>query len=348
MPQAPNQPPSSAVDAELAELFGCDIRDIREDRHLQMSDGHTGNAGQEFFCPIEGCARSRGRGPPWRNRDALRAPIDLHCIGELQAQPSAEWLRQQRLQGCGVCGRTLSIRFASGVHVHCWPRVRTAEGANPPQTAQENLSSLHDIFTTPIFIKDHLPAELWPQIRSEYARLLAGIGSSNRRDAWDAAPAAVDHDIPSENAAKQRARRAWTELLMFPKSICRQNKRRQRRGQPIAFTRSLLARWKMGERQGLWDEAVMAIRKRGRRGPKDNNAEQREADICRLVSLGRPGQAAKRLVSPGLAEANDVNKQKFLAKFPPNPDDIAHGPWRNHPLLNFPWNWYSNPCNLFQ
>ena len=30
MPQTPNQPPSSAIDAELAELFGCDIRDIRE------------------------------------------------------------------------------------------------------------------------------------------------------------------------------------------------------------------------------------------------------------------------------------------------------------------------------
>ena len=43
----------------------------------------------------------------------------------------------------------------------------------------------------------------------------------------------------------------------------------------------------------------MAIHKRQRHGPKDNNAEQCEADVCRLVSLGRPGQAAKRLVSPG-------------------------------------------------
>ena len=251
MPQAPNQPPSSAVDAELAELFGCDIRDIREDRHLQASDGHAGNTGQEFFCPIEGCARSRSNGPSWSNRDALRARIDLHCIGELQGQPSAEWLRQQRLQGCRVCGRTLNIRFASGVHVYCWPRIRTAEGANPPQIAPENLPSLHDIFTPPIFAKDHLPAELWPQIRSEYARLLAAVVSSNRRDAWDDAPAAVDRDIPSENAGKERARRAWTELLIFPKSVCKQNKRGQRQGQAIAFTRSLLTRWKMGERQGL-------------------------------------------------------------------------------------------------
>ena len=78
--------------------------------------------------------------------------------------------------------------------------------------------------------------------------LLAAVVSSNRRDAWDDAPAAVDRDIPSKNAAKKRARRAWTELLMFFKSVCRQNKRGQRRGQAIAFTRSLLTPWKMGER----------------------------------------------------------------------------------------------------
>ena len=126
-----------------------------------------------------------------------------------------------RMVAATAC-RILSIRFASGVHADCWPRVRIAEGANPPQTAQENLPSLHDIFTTPIFAKDHLPVELWPQIRSEYARLLAGVVTSNR---WDASPAAVDHDIPSENAAKERARRVWTELLMVPKSVSRQNKR---------------------------------------------------------------------------------------------------------------------------
>ena len=49
------------------------------------------------------------------------------------------------------------------------------------------------------------------------------------------------------------------------------------------------------------------------------------------MSLGRPGQAAKRLVSPGLAEANDVVKQKHLAKFPPNHDDIAPCPIQAQP-----------------
>ena len=97
MPQVPNQPPSNAGDAELAELFRYDIRDIREDRHLQASDGHAGNTGQEFFCPIEGSARNRGSAPPWNNGDALRAHIDLHCIGEFRTN--------RRPNGCGssVC-----------------------------------------------------------------------------------------------------------------------------------------------------------------------------------------------------------------------------------------------------
>ena len=80
---------------------------------------------------------------------------------------------------------------------------------------------------------------------------------------------------------------------MFPKTVCRQNKRGQRRGQAVAFTRSLLTRWRIGERRGLWDEIIMAVRKRGQGRSQDNTAERREADVCRLVSLGRPGQAAK-------------------------------------------------------
>ena len=107
---------------------------------------------------------------------------------------------------------------------------------------------------------------------------------------------------------------------MFPKTVCGQNKQGQRRDQAVAFIRSLLSRWRIGERRGLWDEAVMAVRKRGPGRSQDNTSERREADVCRLVSLGCPGQAAKCSASPGLAEYNEVVKHKLLAKFPPNPN----------------------------
>ena len=136
---------------------------------------------------------------------------------------------------------------------------------------------------------------------------------------------------------------------MFPKSVCRQNKRGQRRGQAIAFTRSLLTRWKMGERQGLWDEAVMAICKCGRKGPKDNNVEQREADVCRLVSLGAPGKLLSAWYLWDWRKLMILLNKNFWLTSPLIMMILHLAPCRrNHPLLNFPWNWYSNPCNPSQ
>ena len=39
-------------------------------------------------------------------------------------------------------------------------------------------------------------------------------------------------------------------ILMFPKAVLRQNKRGQRRGQTL-FTKSLLIRWRLGERRDI-------------------------------------------------------------------------------------------------
>ena len=152
MPQAPNQSPIKAIDAALAKLFRCDIRDIREDRYFQISDSHAGNIGQEFFCPIEGCARNRDRGFPWRNRNILRILIDLYYIGELWGPPSAEWLWQQRLQDCRTCGRADSSPAFMGIAGHL-------TGLRKAPIRLRIFPSFHDLFTTPIFREDHLPAE---------------------------------------------------------------------------------------------------------------------------------------------------------------------------------------------
>ena len=88
------------------------------------------------------------------------------------------------------------------------------------------------------------------------------------------------------------------------------------------FTKSLLLRWRLGERRELWDEAKGRVVQTKRGSMDDNREHYREgvhADVRRLVSLGRPGRAMKRLVSPGLAACTEAVKNKFLAKFPPNP-----------------------------
>ena len=310
---------SVGADAELAELFGCGIEEIQQLARDSLPSGPR-SVQHTLYCPIAGCARSRGVGPAWQSKEALRAHVDLHCIGELQGRPSDAWFHEQRWQGCRVCGKTLSTRIASGVHAKCWPQVRPSGHLVTPHSAQDDLPTLQDIFTCPIFTKDYLPAEVWPLVRIEYAKLLSAVVSQNRLDAWDPLPTEVGgRGVGDDTVGQAQARRAWIELLMFPKSVCRQNRRGQRRGQAIAFTKSLLTRWRLGERKGLWDEAVMAARTRKPRGDSNQTLERREAEVRRLVALGRSGQAMKRLVSPGLAASNEQIRQKLLAKFPPSP-----------------------------
>ena len=115
------------------------------------------------------------------------------------------------------------------------------------------------------------------------------------------APGGVD------SAEHRAARTAWIPLLMFPKCVLRQFGRGQRPQQAYHFTKSLLVWWRLGERGGLWSEAVQAT----------------IAEAERLAALGRPSQAIRRLQSPGLAQNTPQVKQKLRAKFPPLP---THAP----------------------
>ena len=72
----------------------------------------------------------------------------------------------------------------------------------------------------------------------------------------------------------------------------------------MIFAKSLLIRWRLGERRELWDEArgrLVASRKDRTEEIQENYREGAHADMRRLVSLGRAGRALKRLISPGLA-----------------------------------------------
>ena len=150
-------------------------------------------------------------------------------------------------------------------------------------------------------------------VREEYGRLLAVANCTSRPDAWDPLPvSAGGRNIGVDCPNKQRARQTWLELLMFPKAVLRQNKRGQRRGQALMFTKSLLTRWRLGERRELWDEAkgrVIASRKDRTGETQESYREGVHADVRRLVSLGRAG----------LAACTETVKNKLLAKFPGNP-----------------------------
>ena len=119
-------------DAALRELFGLDISaDALLQQELRASQGRApsrilppspaiaGSSGDlsALFCPVPGCARAHGNGPAWGSRDALRAHVDLHLVGELRGRPSDAWLESLQLRCCRVCGKSISCRIASMVHV---------------------------------------------------------------------------------------------------------------------------------------------------------------------------------------------------------------------------------------
>ncbi|CAE7592871.1 unnamed protein product [Symbiodinium natans] len=68
------------------------------------------------------------------------------------------------------------------------PGCARAHGNGPAWVSIEDLPSLHDIFTSPIYTKEHLPAELWPLLREEYGKLLARVNCFAEMTAWDPLP----------------------------------------------------------------------------------------------------------------------------------------------------------------
>ena len=90
--------------------------------------------------------------------------------------------------------------------------------------------------------------------------------------------------------------------------------------------KSLLIRWRLGERQGLWDEALQATARKPQthkhHPPSAAEAwSKRATEVEWLAGLGRASQAIHRLGSPGLAYDTPTVRQKLFGKFP------SHSRW---------------------
>ena len=211
------------ADLALADLFGVEVGEILGSGNGVRSGIRSHGEPQEFYYPIQGCARSRGQGPAWTSKDALRAHLDMHLLGELQGRPSDEVLQDMGLRFCRVCGKSISQRHTSGIHSSYWPKIRdpVRDSFSLPLN-ETQLPSLSEIFITPIFTKDQLPSELWPMVREEYGRLLAAVNCISRADAWDPLPVSEGgRNIGVDCPNKQRTRQTWLELLMFPEAVLR-------------------------------------------------------------------------------------------------------------------------------
>ena len=254
--------------------------------------------------------------------------MDHHLSGELPGRPPEQWFREHRLACCRVCGLSLSTRVQGQIHPRCYNQFDQQHPSHydtntrPYDTTQ--LPTLHTIFCANIRTKEHLPKSLLPLIRTEYGKLLAAVNEASRPDAWDYLPVEQGGRGVPDTEACQAARKAWLELFLFPKCVLRQFRRGQRPQQSYHFTKSLLIRWRLGERQGLWDEAIQATARKPQtyKHPPPSTAEawgKRATEIERLAGLGRASQAIHRLGSPGLAYDTPTVRQKLFGKFPPIP-----------------------------
>ena len=241
--------------------------------------------------------------------------------GELIGQPPEGWLTSQGLTSCRRCGLSISRRIRNAIHPRCGESPHQGQhvgrGLEPPSTiTDDRLPTLSEIFLCNVLTKEHLPASLLPLAREEYGKVVARVLQHNRRDAWE---------LAADNELKQKARRAWIEFFMFGKCVLRQAQRGKRPAQAYHFTQSLLYRWRAGDRYGLWTEAVAASDRRSR-GKKARGRKEVYREVERLVSLGRFGEATRRLVSPGLASETPAVKARLLSKFPSRDEatDLAY------------------------
>ena len=203
---------------------------------------------------------------------------------------------------------------AENLSLACGARGRQGELRFDPSNDGAAVFEFNSAVAAPSPLFDAIPKR--QSSRCDYdGKVVSSVLQHNRKDAWEPC---LPTDLDSANErSKAQARRAWLELLMFPKCVLRTHKRGQRAQQAYHVAKALLLRWKAGERLSLWCEIPESTgaRKKG----ISNAAQARQEQVDKLVGLGRLSQALQRLTSPGLAENTAQVRAKLLAKFPPCP-----------------------------
>ena len=164
------------------------------------------------------------------------------------------------------------------------------ESSHPYEFILVDLSSLQKIFSTPIFVKDLLAAELWPMVRTEYRKLVREVIVADHRDMVILEYRALAERIGAFDIP-QKYHPIESERAEARPSSCFH-----------AGTSRSLESWRI----------VMISQSCSIKWRSLGSREKIEVEDRRLVALGRPAQILKRLVSPGLAEYNEYIRQKLL------------------------------------
>ena len=266
---------------------------------------------------------------------ALRAHVDSHLLGVLPGSPTAAWMTEHKWTKCGGCNRLLGANATSGWHRKCWAdqqRARCGEAEEGNAETEElhaelnaqdvdSLPSMEEISLAAIRTIEHVPTEIASTVETEYRRLVANVVLYNRPDAWEDGTMQDD----AVQASRARAKTAWLELWMFPKTCLMEPQkggsghRRQRR--MICTLQNRLERWQAGERSSLWEEARTEHQDRmGQSSTKkrsDKDIEKgKQQQALKYAAMGMPAKAVRSLTSIGMAPADAHTEATMRAKFP--------------------------------
>ncbi len=190
------------------------------------------------------------------------------------------------------------------------------------------LPSILDICTARIETRDFIGKSLVGAVEREFNKCTANVIAFNRSDAW----AHVGTD--ADSASHRRARIAWTEWLMFAKTVLLVlpgGKAKAKRNENLLANR--IARWSSGERASLWSEALRiskADQPMSRRRPRERTEEElaalKQEEVIDLARRGLPGKAVKHASSLGLAPDTPATEARMRSKFvaPPPGQHSSH------------------------
>ena len=300
------------------EVQPMDANSSNSDRGDTQLDGRQTNTPwiviidgkKKLFCPVATCPKADSvRWHGYKNLDTLRVHLKEHP-GRISGAVPTEFLVHHNLRSCPICGKISAASRNRLSCPSCAPAFRsTTNTSSSDATATDGLPSLDDIYTTRVWLVEHIPKQA--------------------RSAWGEALAKASASVVHFNSV-----RAWTEWFMLPKCVLLTPPRAGKSNKHItaAFVKDRCDRWLQGDRMELWADGPAARQRRRSSqasNPSDQNEKERRQRLCfEKVADGQYAKGANVLISKPLLPRDEQTEKTLRDKHPkaqkvPNLDNIA-------------------------
>ncbi|CAK0886604.1 unnamed protein product [Prorocentrum cordatum] len=280
-------------------------------RNLTDGDAPREQDAQESVPPL---AAGDGADLPSSAR-AIRNAGDAALIEDLEGLELAEDTRMEQDMGTPLDElRRARARGGTGRD-----GAGSATAAGVQEDASDDLPTLEEIMLAPVSTRELIGDGLLPSVEREFNKCGANVLMHSRVDAWDVA--GTSDDTPQH----ARARQAWTEWLMFPKTVTPAlpgGKAKEKRNRNLVA--NMVDRWANGERRAVWDEVLKLTQRRdkkqsGQPASEEEQKERKQQEVIALARRGLPGKAVTHASSRRLAPDSQQTEDTMRSKFPAAP-----------------------------